>query len=313
MATVFRGARFKLTYQYLAIIMAISIFFSVIIYQGATFELRRIEKAQRLRRPAGIGAIIDPEVIQESKNRIANSLLVLNLFILCSSALSGYYLAGKTLSPIERMIEEQKNFVSNASHELKTPLASLRTEIEVGLRDKKLNLKKAKDLLKSNLEDVEKINSLSNFLLKLDKYQNGGNNFKLKKTSLKRISETAISSVSSLAKVRRIKIVAELQETFIKGNRRSLEELVTIFLDNAIKYSKTGGKIIVKTKNKQLSVQDFGRGIAKKDIPHLYDRFFGEGSGLGLSIAKNIVKLHKGNIRVKSEVGKGSTFKVNFS
>lgn len=310
---MFKNARIKLTGQYLAIIMAISVFFSVIIYRGATFELTRIENAQRLRRPVVGAFAIDPEVIEESKNRIALTLLTVNLFILASSALSGYFLAGKTLYPIEQMLDDQKKFVSNASHELKTPLTSIKTEIEVGLRNKKLSLVNAKKLLKSNLEDVNKMNSLSNYLLKLNKYQEGKDGLAFKKVDLKNIVLKSITNTKTLANSKKLKIKNLAHSTYIEGNENSLVELVNILLDNAIKYSKNEGKLIVKTGKKSIIIQDFGKGIAKKDISHVFDRFWGDGHGLGLSIAKSIVKLHKGNIKVKSELGKGTTFKVNFS
>lgn len=309
---MFKKARIKLTAQYLVIIMAISIFFSLIIYSGATAELNRIQTAQRLKRP-GVGVFaIDPEVLEDSKNRISASLLILNLAILGISAASGYYLAGKTLRPIEKMVEEQKNFVANASHQLKTPLTALKSEIEVNLRNKKIKLSDAKKLLVSNLEEVNKINTLSNYLLRLDKLQNGKKKL-FKKVDLSKVIREAVTKVKPIAKAKNISIKNNVSKKYIKGDKESLVELAVVLLDNSIKYSKSRSKIEVNGTRNGFVVKDYGKGIDKKDLPHIFEKFYGDGSGLGLSIAKEIAKMHRATIKVESNLEKGSTFKVIFS
>lgn len=317
---MFKKARIKLTAQYLAIIMVISVFFSVIIYEGATYELTRIEKAQRLRRPAPGVPAIDPEVIEDSKRRIFYSLFVINSVIFVLSAGSGYFLAGKTLNPIAKMLEDQKNFVENASHELKTPLAALKSEIEVTLRDKRLSLSQAKKLLKSNLEEVDKMTSLSRYLLNLNRHKNG-DVLNFKKVNLKNIAQKSIEKLKVLAKHKNISLVANLKNKYVSGDEQSLIEATVIILENAIKYSPEKSVIKVIVDKKGLSVMDKGIGISKKDMDHIFDKFYRadisrskdkvDGFGLGLSIAKNIVIQHKGNIKVKSKLGSGSTFTIS--
>ena len=307
---MFTKARTKLTLYYLVIIMTISLFFSFIIYQGATIELTRIENMQRIRRPNS-AFLIDPDLITETKSRIFLSLLTLNAFILCVSGVSGYFLSGKTLKPISEMMEEQKEFISNASHELRTPLASLKTEIEVGLRDKELKLKTAKDLIRSNLEEVNKMTQLSNYLLELNKFQNRSGNLKFSKVNLADIvKETAGKN----------KVKFNLEKVIINGDKDSLTELSRILIDNAIKYSDGKDVEIVTRKPGILEVKDKGIGISEKDLPHIFDRFYRgdkamgkDGYGLGLSIAKQIVDQHSAKIKVESKLSKGSTFKVIFS
>lgn len=304
---MFTEARIKLTIYYLAIIMVISLFFSAIIYQGATFELSRIENRQRIMRP-NPAFMIDPDIITETKARIFFTLLSLNAIILCISGVSGYFLAGKTLDPIAKMMGEQKEFVSNASHELRTPLASLKSQIEVALRSKNLTSKEAKDLLKSNLEDVNNMTKLSNYLLKLNRQQNTKNEFK--KVDLTQV-------VNEVVAKRDVKL--NLSKVEIMGDRDSLKELVNILIDNAIKYGE-GKEVSVSLKNKILKITDHGIGISEKDLPHVFDRFFRgdkarshDGYGLGLSIAKQIADNHNAKIRVESKLGVGTTFKVIFS
>lgn len=304
---IFNDARIKLTFFYLAIIMTISLFFSLIIYQGATVELTRIENLQRLRRP-NPAFLIDPDIITESKARIFFSLLTINLIILGVSGFSGYFLAGKTLDPIAKMLEEQKEFVSNASHELRTPLSALKLEIEVALRDPKLNLIEAKKLLLSNLEDVNNMTKLSNYLLRLNKFQNGSSKPDFKKVDLSEVAEKAVGKQ---------KIKTNLEKTIVNGNEDSLVELAGILVDNAIKYGKD---VEVSTKDKILKVKDKGLGISEEDLPHIFDRFYRgdkargtDGYGLGLSIAKQIADSHGAKIKVESKLDKGSVFKVIFS
>lgn len=304
---MFKEARIKLTLYYLSIIMIISLFFSVIIYQGATFELSRIENRQRIIRP-NPAFIIDPDIIRETKYRIFISLLTLNGIILIGSGLSGYFLAGKTLNPIQKMMDEQKEFVGNASHELRTPLASLKSQIEVALRAKKMTTKEYKNQLMSNLEDINQMARLSNYLLKLNKYQNIKIEFK--KVDL---SEVVIKALGK----RGAKL--NLQHSTVMGDGDSLTELVSILIDNAIKYGNNK-EINLSLKNKILKITDHGMGIPENDLPHIFDRFYRgdkarshDGYGLGLSIAKQIADNHNAKIKVESKLGVGTTFKVIFS
>lgn len=309
MINLFHDARTKLTLYYLIIIMVISIFFSLIIYQGATLELTRIEKMQMMRRPGAV-FLIDPDIIIETKSRIFFSLLTLNTIILVFSGISGYFLAGKTLSPIQKMMNDQKEFVSNASHELRTPLASLKSEIEVALRSKEVNYSEFKSLLKSNLDDINRMTNLSNYLLKLNKYQDGSEKIEFARIDLSQVVKDAVGKQ---------KVRLSLEKSIINGNADSLKELVTILVDNAIKYGN-GKKVQVSIKNKTLKITDQGMGIGENDLPHIFDRFYRgdkarshDGYGLGLSIAKSIVESHNAKIKVESKLGIGTTFKVVFS
>jgi signal transduction histidine kinase len=241
-----------------------------------------------------------------------------------ASGVGGYFLAGQTLDPIAQMMKEQKEFVSNASHELRTPITSLKTEIEVALRDKKMTAADARNILRSNLEDINNMQKLSNYLLELHRYQDSEEKIVRKKVDLVAAVSKAIDKISVIAKNANVRIVPKFEPATVMGDEGSLIELATILMDNAIKYGKKGGKIIVRVnrvgKNSQFSVQDFGVGIAPADIPHIFDRFYRaeasrnkeriEGYGLGLAIAKSIVDQHGGEISVKSKEGKGSTFTV---
>lgn len=328
---MFKKARIKLTVWYLAIIMAISLSFSCVIYIDVNRELAHIQDFQRTRiegivrgfpAPVEVSSRPDIEAIAEARARIILILGLIDVSILVLSGLGGYFLAGLTLDPIKKMVDEQKEFVGNASHELRTPLTSLTTEIEVALRDKKITLKDAKELLASNLEEVKKMNSLSNYLLKLNKFENDNYQIDFKQVDLSNIVLDAIDKVAPMAAMSKVKIVEDLQSAKVRGNEESLTELAIILLDNAIKYSKKGGKVEVKTYRSSLEITDHGIGISAGDLPHIFDRFYradtsrskekADGYGLGLSIAKSITDLHGARIKVESKVGKGSAFTVTF-
>ena len=171
---MFRSARFTLTAWYLIIMMIVSGLFSGIIYQGINQELTRLELVQLHRQERleeVFGDVRIPQLesaqdaIQDSRKRLIITLLFINGGILLLAGAAGYFLAGQTLQPIQEMVLEQRRFISDASHEMRTPLTALRSEIEVGLLDKKMSLNGAKKLLKSNLEEVIHLQKLSNSLL----------------------------------------------------------------------------------------------------------------------------------------------------
>lgn len=323
---MFKSTRIKLTAWYLLIIMLISLAFSGVIYEMLTFELNRVERTHRLRIEHGFPQslpplFLDPSLIAETKNRIRNTLAIVNLGILGASAVAGYFLADRTLRPIQQMLEEQNRFVADASHELRTPLTSLKAEIEVNLRNKKLTLSEAKNLIASNLEEVNRMQELTDKLLILSHYQNGLSTREI--INLKETAKKALQKLEPQAKTKKIVFQKVLANALVKGESLSLTELATIILDNAIKYSHSGGQIILTTKEegKQaiLQVQDFGVGIETSQLPHLFNRFYRadvsrsqkvSGYGLGLAIAKNIVDIHQGKITVRSTLGKGSLFEV---
>jgi len=335
---MFRSARLKLTAWYLLIIMVISFSFSLVIYRIVTREIDRVERMQRtrieLRFPRRLedeppfGADrprffwLDPELIAETKQRLIFNLALSNLAILGASTLAGYFLAGRTLEPIENSLEEQKRFIADASHELRTPLTALKTSMEVSLKDQKMSLTQAKNLIKDNLQQINGLQSLSNKLLSLARYQSNGHSLDFNKINLGQLIDKVVKKISPLAKEKGIELGVKSLNQPLNANEESLEEMLLILLDNAVKYTPKGGKVTVETEiNKKwliLKVKDTGIGIAKEDLPHLFDRFYRAdqsrtkekvaGFGLGLSLAKKIMEIHRGRIEVASTLGKGSTF-----
>lgn len=330
----FRNAYLKLTIFYVLIAMTISVAFSISLYRISSNELDRGfgNQVQALRdipmRDMALQQIPDFEQIRldqldESNDHLRLNLIYFNLLILLLSSVVSYLLARKTLEPIKEAMDTQNRFTADASHELRTPLTAMKTEIEVNLRDKKLGLSEAKKLLQSNLEETEKLESLSNALLKLASYDEEVKS-SFNKISLEEVLTEAYEKVECLANKKSIFFENNLQNIFVKGDKQSLVELFIILIDNAIKYSPVKSKILINIcKEKDwgvVKIRDYGIGIKASDLPHIFDRFYRadtsrskekiEGYGLGLSIAKSIVNLHKGTIDAFSKPDKGSEFVV---
>ncbi len=334
---MFQSARIKLTVLYVLIALIITTFFSVQVYYGFGLEIERGLQRQRVfiqqgTIPSNVPQITfhikpDPALLQDERQRFLIRILLTDLIMIIVSAGAGYFLAGKTLQPIKEMIDEQNRFITDASHELNTPLTSLRTTIEVNLRDKKLSTEEARKVLESNLEEVDELQTLSGELIQLAQYQKTPGQGNFEQLSLDEIIQSAVKKTSSLAKKKQISVATKIPQIALQGDKKSLIELFVILLDNAIKYSseersisinaaKTDGKVII-------TVEDNGMGIDEKDLPHIFNRFFRtdksrskqqvNGYGLGLSIAKRIVALHLGKISAKSTTKgdkQGATFMI---
>lgn len=332
---MFKKAKVKLTIWYLAIIMAVTITFSLIIYSNVNTITQRILSNQQSRierhysnmRPSrGIPPAINEEAVKEYRAQVLNLLIRINLGVLTISGVMGYFLAGRNLKPIEEMVKEQRRFVSDAAHELKTPLTSLKTEMEVAVRDKHLNTNDARKVVESNLEEINKVITLTNNLLAESRYDSDNEQIELKETDLSKVISGAISRHEKKAKLKNIEIKSDIIPQIVMGNEEMLTDLASVLIDNAIKYSAKNKTVKIKLFDRDnhpvFVVEDEGKGIKNENLPYIFNRFYRadasrskqneEGFGLGLSIAANIAKKHKAKIDIKSEYGMGSIFTVVF-
>lgn len=334
---MFQKARIKLTCWYVLTIMMVSGIFSGSIYRMQTLNIDRFEQQQRARITQQLmrqrffelndkmsrDVILDIELITEAKKRLFLSILEVNGIILFFSAVFAYMLAGKTLKPIQNMVSIQNQFITDASHELRVPLTSLKSAFEVHLRNKKGTKQEADEIISESITEVNKLSELAESLLYLTSQQKQvhKNNVTV---SLQDIIKKSLEKIKPLAKQKNITLEDHLIKAKIVGDANSLQNLFVILLDNAVKYTNKKGKVIitVHSRSKQVFVDiaDNGVGIDQKDIPYIFDRFYRAdcarckteqgGYGLGLSIAKQIVENHHGTITVKSIVDKGSIFMV---
>lgn len=325
----FNSAKLKLTTWYVVISMTITLLFSLVIYLGIATQLDRISTFQQLNKPNNtqihppanspmpLPQPLDPK---SAKNRIFIILLLVNGVVLVLAGGAGYLLAGRTLRPIKEMMDEQSRFITDASHELKTPLTAIRTEFEVAMLEKHISKEQSEKLIKSSYEEIINLQGLAENLLELTKQQKKRGNLKLKDVSLLEITEAALRKVIPLAKQKHIIIINLIDDYIVQGEEQSLAELFVILLDNAIKYSSDNSEVKLASKKNDhhviITVSDTGIGITQKDRLRIFDRFYRAdksrsktaGYGLGLSIAKEIVESHKGSISLESEINHGTTF-----
>jgi len=324
---MFRSATFKLTLWYQAIVMTISLIFSVVVYHFATSELTvgLHHQTQRIYEdfPVFNGSpFLRPgRDLAVGSHHILLRLVYFNILVLLLAGFASYFLARRTLRPIEIAHEQQKRFTADVSHELRTPLTSLKMGSEIALMDKQADKARLREALESNLEDATTMSVLINNLLKLTKLDAEETAVDFSQQSVAAIAEAAVSQVQRSAKTKHIVVQNEVKDQKVLGDTDSLVQLFVILLDNAIKYSDDKGSVHITSKQVQgtieISVADNGQGISADALPHVFDRFYradasrakssGEGFGLGLSIAKMITDRHHGTLTLRSRQGHGTT------
>ena len=232
------------------------------------------------------------------------------------------------LDKVQSSFKKQRQFTSDASHELKTPLTVIKTNIDVALQNENITKEDYKNLLNIINNEVNRMSKITSDLLLLSDLDE---NNQEKEYNLVNINDLIkrvykLSKRSADIKELNFDLIESKKDLIIPGSRFKLEQLFLNLVDNAIKFTDEGGsvKIILEKENDKavISIKDTGIGIDKEDLPHIFDRFYRvdkahtrkkEGFGLGLAICKRIVDLHKGNILVESEKNKGSTFKVKLT
>lgn len=226
------------------------------------------------------------------------------------------------LNRIRKAFEAEKRLISDASHELKTPVSVIKTHCDVILQKErtKEELLETMRTIKTVSEDMGKI---INDLLSIARLDSGiliPANFK--NTSLNECIQRAIELVIPLAEKRRVNITTSLTPDInILGDKDGIIEAFLNIIENAVKYNRDNGIVeivaVIENKNVNISIKDTGVGIKKDELERIFERFYRsetvrntEGTGLGLSISKAIIEAHGGMIKAESENGKGSCFTV---
>jgi heavy metal sensor kinase len=244
------------------------------------------------------------------------------------------------ISRLDQSFRQMKQFSSDASHELKTPLTILKGEVEVMLRKERTS-QEYEQTLRSNLEEINRMSQIVEDLLNLSKADTGEIRVNKEDVNLTEILNEVVVQMERLAKTKKLHLSAtnHHQDIHIFGDALRLRELFINLIENGIKYTEEGGSIRIilqkeypppeadqsewgereKGQLVKIIVSDTGIGIAKEDQERIFNRFFRVdkarsreqgGSGLGLSICKWIVEAHQGEIGVESELAKGSSFIV---
>lgn len=328
---MFTSATLKLTAWYLINLIIICLIFSYIIFQLSTSEISsRLERLQiRVEGSSQTITLPGPVTLNEVRVNQTNEarasifigLVYMNITVIGIGGVGSFWLARRTLKPIEEAHEAQSRFTSDASHELRTPLAVMKSEIQVALKDPAMKPSDYVELLQSNLEEVDKLTQLSQSLLQLSR---------LDYEAIKRNDRIDILAVAKQAAkslnipTERLHFDAPAQSVVIDGNRPIIGDLLRILLDNAVKYSTPGSVIDIALASNgrtcKITITNDGPGIEKKDLARIFDRFYRTeksrsshetgGYGLGLSLARKIVNLHDGTISASSTPGEITSFTV---
>ena len=224
---------------------------------------------------------------------------------------------------LEKSFIMVQQFSHDAAHEIRTPLTIVRGELEELLKDDQCP-ENISNIVESILEEIQYLSSIADKLLLIHSLDTGKIEYHFTDVDLSRIIEEIVEDARVLSAEKRLKIELEKNDgVTIKGNEELMIRLLWNLIDNAIKYTSSQGKVTLGLRKEDstaiLKVEDTGIGIPEEDIRKIFDRFYRVdksrsrklgGSGLGLAICKWIVELHHGEIRVESEVNKGSQFNV---
>ncbi|MDC4205358.1 MAG: ATP-binding protein [Candidatus Manganitrophus sp.] len=235
-----------------------------------------------------------------------------------------------TLDRLEEAFRQQKRFLSDASHEIRTPVSVMKSYCEIPLR-KARSAAEYKRALEVIFEQIKKMEILIENLLTLSRLEQKRLSTHLERIALDDLVENTVSLLAPLAERKGIPIRIVPRPSVVQGDKIQLMEVFMNIIDNAIKYNRPGGGIEITFKEEEkeiiVEVADDGIGISNEALPHIFERFYRadpsrakeadtapgktQGAGLGLSIVKEIVENHQGRIAVQSEPGVGSTFSIH--
>jgi len=229
----------------------------------------------------------------------------------------------ETLDRLEHAVVEMRQFSSALAHELRTPLAALRGEIELALREPGISPAR-QDAYGSQIEEIDHLTRLIDQILTLARAEAGQIRLTVAPVDLGQLAASLVDQLQPLAEARSIDLSCDpVDAVIVQGDPAWLKRLLLNLLDNALKYTPAGGRVSVRVSRlgdrARIDVQDTGAGLSPADLPRVFERFFRAdparssslpGAGLGLNLVQWIVAQHRGQVTVQSRLGQGSTFSV---
>ena len=237
--------------------------------------------------------------------------------------IGGAALASQSIKPIESAITQMRRFMGDAAHELKTPIAVLRARTDVALQRERTT-EEYHEILRNVSGEAERLGNLVENMLLLARADAGQWPVQKTKVFLDDVLMDAASAARALGSAKNVRIeLGTLDEAAVTGDPTLLRQLFMILLDNAIHFTPEGGSVTATAEKNgracHVTINDTGVGIPASALPHVFERFFRAdparsrgGVGLGLSIARWIVDVHRGRIEVQSAEGRGTTVRVSF-
>ena len=227
---------------------------------------------------------------------------------------------------LERLDKTRSQFVSNASHELKTPLTTMKIMLETVMYQPDMPEELRREFMQDMNHEIDRLTGIVTDLLTLTRVDGDKNGMKQEPVNMSDLTEEVLRMLAPAAEKRGQHLESNIEPGLqMMGDRARLNQILYNLTDNAIKYSPDGGRIAVslraETEGLVWRVRDNGVGIPPEDQEHIFERFYRVdkarsretgGTGLGLSIVKQLVSMHGGTITVHSEPNRGSEFKVVF-
>lgn len=258
------------------------------------------------------------------KIRLIQIFILVGFISLVFLLIISIFLTNKSIEPIKETFDKQKQFIADASHELKTPLTIIKTNTSLLLSNPEDTIKNQSKWIKYIESQSDRMSELVNEMLSLAKLDVDENKLLVCDINLSNIIENMLLTFDAIIFENKINLDTNINKNImIKGNSDSIKKLFSILMDNAVKYTNKGGSIsvnLITDKNKaKLIIKNTGDGIPKDKLDKIFERFYRAddsrdretgGYGLGLSIAKSIALQHKGKIYASSNLYKDSTFTV---
>jgi heavy metal sensor kinase len=233
------------------------------------------------------------------------------------------YAFNETLSRLEHAVGEMRQFSAALAHELRTPLAALRGEIELALRTPGTSDAQQR-LWSSQIEEIDRLTRLIDQILTLARAEAGQIRLTFAPVDLGDLAASLVEQLEPVAQARSISLTCEKSgSVVVDGDTGWLRRLLLNLLGNALKFTEEHGRVVVRISQQadmaRIDVEDSGIGLSIEDAPHVFERFFRadrarssttEGAGLGLSLVRWIAEQHRGTVSVESRLGEGSTFTV---
>ena len=278
----------------------------------------------RSHRPYVAVAVADQVELEDQYAALIAAFGAAALVALVLFAAGGSFLTRKSIEPIERTMSYMRRFMADAAHELRTPLAVVRSRAEVALASD-IDVTSQREALAAIEREAIRLGKIVEDLLLLARSDAGGWPVAMKRIFLDDVTSDAVSAASALASRGGVTLSLDrFDEAPIDGDEALVRQMVMILLDNAIKFTPSGGSVTVSvtngTQGPMLTVTDSGIGIAAEHIDHVFERFYrgdvararGDGAGLGLSIAQWIAGVHNARISLRSDGGRGTVGEVRF-
>ncbi|SEO52119.1 MULTISPECIES: cell wall metabolism sensor histidine kinase WalK [unclassified Paenibacillus] len=270
---------------------------------------------------------IDVTAQQGILTNLIYTFAVVGLIMLIVIYFLSRYFANRSITPVKEAFEKQKQFIADASHELKTPLAIINTNTDVLLANREDTIENQAKWLHYIKSETERMSGLTNDLLYLTQIDDSRSSMIHTKFNMSDAVETIILTMEAVIFEKNISLDYSIEpQLMVHGNSEQIKQVILILLDNAVKYSRAKGSVNVSLKKQNndvlLAVSNTGEGIAPEHLDRIFDRFYrtdasrarkNGGHGLGLAIARSIVEQHKGEIYARSVVGEGATFYVRLS